>query len=408
MCLVANIHYQAPRRPIMAHPPSPVYDWLDIPNKHKRTVYFDRANFQIILTDQPALPDIFQRHTCPTVQATATAIQTMVVRGAPAIGVTGAYGMVLAARESTTMKEFMQHKATLDAARPTAVNLTWATSRMLEFAKHHVTTTSTTIAQLVPVLLDEAERLAEEDIAINLRMAQVGSTVVPVYKDRPTNISHRCNTGALAAVDWGTALGVIHYCHKILHRNIHVWVDETRPRLQGSRLSAWELTKAQVPMHLIADGVAGGLMRQGKIDVVLYGADRVALNGDVVNKIGTFPLSVLAHEHGIPVYAVVPTSTIDLTCATGDDIEIEERGRGEVVDLKLFSGGAGGGGSSIAPQNVPVYNPAFDNTPCKYVTGIVTEEGMCYPPFNESLRRVKEKAEQRIRRNWNGGNGSKM
>ena len=390
-------------------PPSPVYDGLNIPTRHKRTVYFDHHTFQIVLTDQPALPDLFRRHTCATVQSTAQAIQTMIVRGAPAIGVTGAYGMVLAAQESHTLHDFVQHKTTLDAARPTAVNLTWATSRMLEFAKRHLnlhltTTTTTTpptsLHQLVPILLDEAERLADEDLAINLRMAQVGSTVVPQYPDRPTNISHRCNTGALATVDWGTALGVVHYCHKVLQRNLHVWVDETRPRLQGSRLTAWELSQAHVPYHLIADGVAGSLMRQGKVDVVLFGADRVATNGDVVNKIGTFPLSVLAHEHGIPVYAVVPTSTIDLTCATGDDVDIEERGAAEVTNLKLMESGRA---TSIAPQQAQVYNPAFDSTPHKYITGIVTEEGMCYPPFAESLTRAKKSAEARIRRKWEEG-----
>jgi len=382
---------------------SAVYDWLgaDIPTRHKRTVYFNHEHFHIVLTDQPALPDTFRRHTCPTVKATAFAIKEMVVRGAPAIGVTGAYGMVLAAHESTNMNDLIQHKAMLDKARPTAVNLTWATTRMLEFTKQIIAAqqqqsnnTTHPISSLVPLLLEEAERLADEDIEINLRMAKVGSTVVPIFQDRPTNISHRCNTGALATVDWGTALGVIHYCHKILHRNLHVWVDETRPRLQGARLSAWELTKANIPMHLIADGVAGGLMYQGKIDIVLFGADRVALNGDVVNKIGTFPLSVLAHEHGIPVYAVVPTSTIDLTCLTGDEIDIEERSSEEVTGLTFLNGG------SVAPAGVQVYNPAFDSTPFKYLTGIITEEGICYPPFKESLTKAKEKAEERIRSFW--------
>ena len=382
----------------MSYPTSPVYDWLDIPTKHKRSVYFDHEKFHIVLTDQPALPDTFRRHTCPSVEATAFAINTMIVRGAPAIGVTGAYGMVLAASESSSMADLLKHKATLDAARPTAVNLTWATSRMLDFVSNILATSKTsktskttpTIKSLVPILLDQAEQLADEDIAINLRMAKVGSTIVPTFQHRATNISHRCNTGALAATDWGTALGVIHYCHKILHRNIHVWVDETRPRLQGARLSAWELTKANIPMHLISDGVAGGLMRKGQIDVVLFGADRVAKNGDVVNKIGTFPLAVMAHTHGIPVYAVVPTSTIDLTCITGDDVEIEERNSNEVIGLSFFNQG------SIAPTNVQVYNPAFDNTPYKYLTGIITEEGLCYPPFTESLLEAKNKAEERI------------
>jgi methylthioribose-1-phosphate isomerase len=402
-------------------PPSPVYDWLHIPTRHKRTVYFDKDKCQIILTNQPALPEIFQRVSCSSVQETAKAIRTMVVRGAPAIGVTGAYGMVLAAKESHNMTDFIQHKEKLDDSRPTAVNLTWATSRMLEFTKNLIAASkqsSVEFKTLVPTLLDEAERIADEDIEINLRMAKVGSTVVPSYSDRPTNISHRCNTGALATVDWGTALGVIHYCATVLQKRVHVWVDETRPRLQGSRLSAWELMKAKIPMHLIVDGVAGSLMRMGKVDIVLFGADRVARNGDVVNKIGTFPLSVTASEHGIPVYAVVPTSTIDLTCATGDDVEIEERKSEEVTSLQFLNGGR------MAPRDVgcvvsvdfdvifvnlffllsfiqvKVYNPAFDCTPYKYLTGIITEEGMCYPPYEQSLTVAKRKAEKRYKLKW--------
>ena len=174
------------------------------------------------------------------------------------------------------------------------------------------------------------------------------------------NILHHCNTGSLATVDRGTAIGVIYEAHD-QKKNVHVWVDETRPRLQGARLSAWELMRYGVPIHLIADNTAGLLMRSGKVDIVLYGADRVALNGDVANKIGTYKLSVVARENGIPVYPVVPTSTIDLECLSGDDIPIEERGRDEIVSF---------GGRNIAPVGVPVYNPAFDVTPNRYVTGI--------------------------------------
>ena len=223
-------------------------------------------------------------------------------------------------------------------------------------------------------------------------MAAHGATVVPHFPDRATNVVHHCNTGALATVDWGTALGVIHYCHKILKRSLHVWVDETRPRMQGSRLSAWELVQAKCPLHVIADGVAGSLLRRGRVDVVLFGADRVAANGDTVNKIGTFPLCCVAREHGVPRYAVVPTSTIDLACASGDDMEIEERGADELTGLRFVRTGA-----RVAPEGVPVYNPAFDNTPAKYLTGIITEEGVCYPPFAQSLREAKERAEERIR-----------
>jgi methylthioribose-1-phosphate isomerase len=187
-------------------------------------------------------------------------------------------------------------------------------------------------------------------------------------------------------VDFGTALGVVYACQE-QGKQIHVWVDETRPRLQGARLTAWELMRAEVPMHLIADNAAGYLMRTGQVDVVIFGADRVAANGDVANKIGTYKLAVVARENGIPVYAVVPTSTIDLDLPTGDDIPIEERGAEEVTHV---------GETVIAPANVPVYNPAFDITPYRYLTGIVTEEGICYPPFTMSLRRAKEAAETRI------------
>jgi methylthioribose-1-phosphate isomerase len=225
--------------------------------------------------------------------------------------------------------------------------------------------------------------LADEDVEINRRMGFHGAEVIP----DGANLLHHCNTGTLAAVDFGTALGVIYACQE-QGKQIHVWVDETRPRLQGARLTAWELMRAEVPMHLIADNAAGHLMRTGKVDVVVFGADRVAANGDVANKIGTYKLGVVARENGIPVYAVVPTSTIDLNLPDGDHIPIEERDGSEVIYV---------GETLIAPVDVPVYNPAFDVTPHRYITGIVTEEGICYPPFQQSLRRAKEAAEARIR-----------
>ena len=403
-----------------AHPSSPVYDTLgaSVPAREKRSVFFDADSWEIVLTDQPALPTEFRRHRCGDVEETARAIRTMIVRGAPAIGVTGAYGMVLAAKEALTkdastspssrkrfssvfLQRLDSYKSVLDGARPTAVNLSWATQRMIDFSKTLLKQDQNDLPHhkhLASALLAEAERIADADIEVNLRMARFGASVVPTFADRATNIIHHCNTGALATVDWGTALGVIHYCHKILKRNLHVWVDETRPRLQGARLSAWELIQAKCPLHLIADGVAGSLLRRGKVDVVLFGADRVALNGDTVNKIGTFPLCVLAAEHGVPRYAVVPTSTIDLKCESGDVIEIEERGADELTGLRFV-----GTGASVAPDGVPVYNPAFDSTPHKYLTGIITEEGICYPPFSQSLRLAKERANRWIVDGWNKG-----
>ena len=199
-------------------------------------------------------------------------------------------------------------------------------------------------------------------------------------------IRDSCNTGSLAAVDYGTALGVVRAAWE-QGNPVHVWVDETRPRLQGARLTAWELMQAGIPMHLIADNAAGHLMLSGKVDVVLFGADRIAANGDAANKIGSYKLAVLAKENGIPCYCVAPTSTVDLNAATGDAIPIEERPSDEVTHF---------GGQQIAPDGVPVYNPAFDVTPHRYLTGIITEEGICYPPFTQSLRRAKAMAEEKI------------
>ncbi|MEX1019972.1 MAG: S-methyl-5-thioribose-1-phosphate isomerase [Litorilinea sp.] len=348
-----------------------------------RTVFWEDQKVKMI--DQRLLPGEFEIAEFDTVEGVARSIREMYVRGAPAIGATAAYGMALAAQISpaTTRDALLQDldtaRSTLDAARPTAVNLAWATRRMAKLAQQM---TDENVDDIRRALLDEAEALADEDVAINRRMGHHGAEVVP----DGANLLHHCNTGALAAVDFGTALGVVYACQE-QGKQIHVWVDETRPRLQGARLTAWELMRAEVPMHLIADNAAGYLMRTGKVDVVIFGADRVAANGDVANKIGTYKLGVVARENGIPVYAVVPTSTIDLDLPAGDDIPIEERDAEEVTLV---------GDTRIAPEDVPVYNPAFDITPHRYLTGIVTEEGICYPPFSQSLRRAKAAAEARI------------
>ncbi len=340
-----------------------------------RSVYWDDAASHLMLLDQRKLPLTVAKVSCKTVEDVAKSISTMVVRGAPAIGAAGGFGMAIAAQHNQNLEKA---KAILDAARPTAVNLTWATQRLLEKAQMPDCGT-------FEAILKEAKALAEQDVLINLQMAKHGAEVVP----ENANILHHCNTGALATVDIGTAIGVIYECHA-QKKNIHVWVDETRPRLQGARLSAWELMRAGVPMHLIADNASGMLMRDGKVDVVLFGADRVAANGDTANKIGSYNISVLAKENGIPVYAVVPTSTIDLTCESGASIPIEERGAEEVACFY---------DTRVAPEGVQVFNPAFDVTPFKYLTGIITEQGICYPPFRKSLKRVKERAEEEIRRN---------
>lgn len=335
------------------------------------------------MIDQRLLPLEYRIAGFTTVAEIAFSIRDMVVRGAPAIGATAAFGMALAAQQSaavsadTLLVDLQQAKSQLDAARPTAINLAWATSRLLALAGD-LARTGASAGAIREAMLVEAQHLADQDVEINRRMGRFGAEVIPAN----ANILHHCNTGSLATVDFGTALGVIRAAHEA-GKNIHVWVDETRPRLQGARLTAWELMRDGIPMHLIADNAAGLLMRQGKVDVVLFGADRVTANGDVANKIGTYKLAVLARENGISCYAVVPTSTIDLELPDGDRIPIEERGWEEVAMV---------GGVQIAPDNVPVYNPAFDVTPHRYLTGIITEEGICYPPFPISLRRAKEAA----------------
>jgi methylthioribose-1-phosphate isomerase len=349
-----------------------------------RTIWWQDG--QVKMIDQRLLPLQFEIVSYSDYRAVATAITDMVIRGAPAIGAAGGYAMALAAQQSpasdrdSLLADLRAAKELLDAARPTAVNLTWATQRLLDLAANLVLPN---VDDIRSALLAEAERLADQDVAINQRMGANGAAVVP----QGANILHHCNTGSLATVDYGTALGVVRAAWE-QGNPIHVWVDETRPRLQGARLTAWELMQAGIPMHLIADNAAGYLMRAGKVDVVLFGADRIAANGDVANKIGSYKLAVLAKENGIPCYSVAPTSTVDLNTPTGDDIPIEERSWEEVAVID---------GVQIAPDGVPVYNPAFDVTPHRYLTGIVTEEGICYPPFGVSLRRAKEAAEAMIR-----------
>ncbi|MEZ4831066.1 MAG: S-methyl-5-thioribose-1-phosphate isomerase [Caldilineaceae bacterium] len=348
-----------------------------------RTVFWEDNRVKMI--DQRLLPGEFVIAEFDSVDGVARSITEMYVRGAPAIGATGAYGMALAAQVSAAssrddlLADLRAAKDVLDAARPTAVNLSWATRRLLETAEYTVTDN---VDDLRSALLAEAETLANEDVAINRRMGFNGAAVIP----DGANLLHHCNTGALATVDFGTALGVVFACQE-QGKSIHVWVDETRPRLQGARLTAWELMNAEIPMHLIADNAAGHLMRAGKVDVVIFGADRIAANGDVANKIGTYKLAVVARENGIPVYCVAPTSTVDVSLPDGDHIPIEERGAEEVVNI---------GESPIAPENVPVYNPAFDVTPHRYITGIVTEEGICYPPFTQSLKNAVDAAQEKI------------
>ncbi len=336
-------------------------------------------NDKVRMIDQRLLPAELRLVEYENYREVARAIRTMVVRGAPAVGAAAAFGMALAAQESQArdrnglLTDLRAAARVLSAARPTAVNLSWAVARLLRRAEAESDPVS-----IPGALLGEAQALADEDVEVNKRLGEHGAALI---RDGDT-ILHHCNTGALATVDYGTALGVIRTTHE-QGKQMHVLVDETRPRFQGARLTAWELQQLGIPFTLIADNAAGHFMRTGQVDIVLVGADRVAANGDVANKIGTYKLAVVAQANGIPFYSCVPTSTIDLSLSTGDDIPIEERPAEEIT-------GATYQGQPIAPEGVRVANPAFDVTPHRYVTGIVTENGIAYPPFETSLRRVTE------------------
>jgi len=341
-----------------------------------RTIEWDDGVVKMI--DQRKLPGEYVVVQFTDYREVARAIKEMYIRGAPAIGAAAAFGLALCACGSKAktgaelLVDLEEAAATLLKTRPTAVNLSWALERMLAKARE---AQRTQVEQMVDVLVVEAQRIADEDVEINKRMAAHGAELI----EDGYNILTHCNTGALATVDYGTALGVIRAAHE-QGKRVHVWVDETRPRLQGARLTAWELMRYAIPMTLIADNAAGHLMLTGQVDLVLVGADRVAANGDVANKIGTYKLAVLARENGIPFYSVCPTSTVDLSLPSGEQITIEERDAVEVTHV---------GGVSIAPEGVAVYNPAFDVTPHRYVTGIVTEEGVIAPPFGPGLKKAK-------------------
>ncbi len=340
-----------------------------------RTVEWDERQSTLRMIDQRLLPGDLKILSCSNPSEVAAAIQQMAVRGAPAIGVTAAFGMALAAARSNAasvpemLDELSQAGALLIAARPTAVNLPWAVQRMLAAAREPVSSTSELCARMVAL----AQQMADEDVAINRRMAEHGAALIA---DGDT-IIHHCNTGSLAAVDWGTALGVIRMAHE-QGKRVHVLVDETRPRLQGARLTAWELSQYGIPYEIISDGSAGYFLRSGQANKVFFGADRVAANGDVANKVGSYMLALAAHANGAPVYSVFPTSTVDASLPNGDSIPIEERDPAEVLDIQVR-------GERVVPQGAKARNPAFDVTPHELFTGLVTENGVVYPPFDINL-----------------------
>jgi methylthioribose-1-phosphate isomerase len=342
-----------------------------------RTIEWEDGKVKMI--DQQKLPLEFVILEYTDYQGVADAIKTMKIRGAPAIGAAAALGLALAAVQSSArsrselLAEFSRAADVLAETRPTAVNLFWAIQRMSEVANDPRWERS---EQVVKAVVQEAQRIADEDVETNKRMGAHGAVLI---QDGDSILTH-CNAGALATVDYGTTLGVVRAAHE-QGKHLHVWVDETRPFLQGARLTAWELLQEAIPATLITDNMAGHFMSRGKVDIVLVGADRIAANGDVANKIGTYSLAVLARENGIPFYSVAPTSTVDLSITSGTDIPIEERDPREVTHLH---------GVPITAEGVEAAHPAFDVTPHRYVTGIVTERGIVYPPFVLGLKKAKQ------------------
>ena len=329
--------------------------------------------------DQTKLPLEESYVLATSYEQVAEVIVTMVVRGAPAIGVSAAYGIALGAQQTkaTTVAEFAPEFericARLAGTRPTAVNLFWAIDRMKRLFSGFAA--ATPIAEVKERILAEAHAMYDEDIAACKAMGAFGGALLP---DEGGVLTH-CNAGALATCGYGTALGVIRAAVE-QGKNIHVYADETRPFLQGARLTAWELMADGIPTTVICDNMAASLMRAGKIQAVVVGADRIAANGDFANKIGTYNVAILAKEHGIPFYCAAPWSTIDLATETGDAIPIEERSAQEVTHH---------GGKQLTPHGVGICNPAFDVTPAKYVTAIFTERGVLRAPYAESLREME-------------------
>ena len=345
------------------------------------TIEWDDRNNHLCMIDQRLLPAEFKVVTLTDYLQVAEAIRNMTVRGAPAIGATAAFGLALAAQQSkasepAALRADLELAARiLEAARPTAINLRWAIKRVMTI----INTTDRGVGELRQIALQEAQRIADEDVETNLRIARVGAPLI----DNGDTIIHHCNTGSLATVDWGTALGVIRMAHD-QGKNIHVLVDETRPRLQGARLTAWELDQYGISYEVISDNAAGHFLQTGQVNKVFFGGDRVAANGDVANKIGSYMLALAARDNRVPVYSVVPTSTIDLTLASGKLIPIEERDPGEVLHLELD-------GKPVMPPNARARNPAFDVTPHRLLSAIITENGVIYPPFKSNLVRIFQK-----------------
>ncbi len=330
----------------------------------------------VVMIDQRVLPTREEYLRLTAVEAVARSIEDLAVRGAPAIGCTAALGVALAVENSSAdstealVKDVEVACERLARTRPTAVNLFWALGRMREHLAAKIAS-GAGLAEVRASMLEEANTLVADDEQICRSLGAEGAVLVP----QGSRILTHCNAGALATGGYGTALGVVRAAAEA-GRNISVLADETRPFLQGARLTAWELAKDDIPVSVITDNMAGHLMKMGEADLVIVGADRVAANGDVANKIGTYSLALLARAHDLPFYVAAPCSTVDPNTATGDDIPIEERGREEVAEF---------GERPVVPEGVPVRHPAFDVTPASLVTAIVTERGIARAPYTESL-----------------------
>jgi methylthioribose-1-phosphate isomerase len=333
------------------------------------------------MLDQRVIPQAMEYLDTQDYHEVAEMIRDMVVRGAPAIGAAAAYGLALAAYHTPAAGIDALRAAlelagqVLKDARPTAVNLAWAVERVLALVR---SPQYATIPALQAAILAEANEICAEDVRTN---KAIGLHALEVLPD-PVTFIHHCNTGALATIDYGTALGIIRTAHE--HgRKVFAYVDETRPRLQGARLTSWELTQLGIPHAIIVDGASGFVMKRRHVDACVVGCDRVAANGDTANKIGTYNLALAAKAHNVAFYVAAPTSTIDLAIQDGDGIPIEERGAAEIVRL---------GGVRLAPEGAQGFNPAFDVTPAEYITGIITEVGIAYPPYTESLPKLVAEA----------------
>jgi len=346
-----------------------------------RTIFWE--NDAVVMIDQNALPLEEKYLVCRHYGEVVEAIKDLTIRGAPAIGVAAAMGIALGARgiSSASQAEFRSLFddicAQFSRTRPTARNLFWSIERMQRCFEMALASEDNDPDAIKQNLVDEAVRICEEDIAVNRQIGINGRILI----QNGDNILTHCNAGALATAGYGTALGVIRAAFEE-GKTIHIYVDETRPVLQGARLTAWELMKEHIPATLITDNMAGFLMKQGKIDKIVVGADRIAANGDTANKIGTYSLAVLAGAHEIPFYIAAPLSTIDMTIQCGDEIPIEERNGEEVTTFR---------GVKTAPEGIRVYNPAFDVTPNHYITAIITEGGVMTPPFQENLNKLFQK-----------------